>query len=107
MKAGDWLIYYSPRVELGAGAPLQAFTAIGRVSDEEIWQADEGDFKPWRRRVSYTSEAVDAPIRPLVGTLDLTESPNWGHRLRRGLLELTEHDFVLIRTALDGVVKDE
>lgn len=43
-KAGDWLIYYSPRESLTGGAPLQAFTAIGKVADDDIWQEDEGDF---------------------------------------------------------------
>jgi hypothetical protein len=100
MKAGDWLIYYSPRARLRAGEPLQAFTAIGRLSEDELWQADEGDFKPWRRRVSYATEAVDAPIQPLIGALDLTARPRWGYQLRRGLLELTEHDFDLIRAAM-------
>ncbi len=100
MSAGDWLIYYSPREQLGAGAPLQAFTAIGQVCDDEIWQADEGELKPWRRRVSYRHEAVDAPIRPLVGTLDLTSGTNWGYQLRRGLLELTGRDFASIRAAM-------
>ncbi len=71
MRSGDWLVYYSPR-ELRAGKPLQAFTAIGRVSDDEIWQADEGEFRPWRRRVAYATEAVDAPIQPLIDKLDLT-----------------------------------
>jgi hypothetical protein len=100
MKPGDWLIYYSPRERLRAGTSLQAFTAIGRVPDDEIWQGDEGEFKPWRRRLSYCAEAIDAPISPLVGTLDLTSIPNWGYQLRRGLLELTEDDFNLIREAM-------
>jgi len=104
MQPGDWLIYYSPREELAAGVPLQAFTAIGRIVDDEIWQAEEGEFGPWRRRVRYASEAVDVPIGPLVGSLDLTVERNWGVKLRRGLLELSEHDFDLIRTAM-GVVQ--
>ncbi len=36
MHQGDWLIYYSPRISMGKGTPLQAFTAIGRVADERI-----------------------------------------------------------------------
>src|SRR5664280_67128 len=65
MRPGDWLIYYSPRVSLGSKEPLQAFTAIGRVADEEVWQADEGDFKPWRRRVDYDAGAVETPLQSL------------------------------------------
>ena len=35
LKADDWLIYYSPKTSLQDGEPLQAFTAIGRVLNEE------------------------------------------------------------------------
>lgn len=96
MAAGDRLVYYSPRESLGDGPPLRAFTAIGRVADDEVWQADEGDFRPWRRRVIYDTAAVEAPIRPLVGVLELTRGPSWGIRLRRGLVEITAADFALI-----------
>jgi len=100
MHAGDWLIYYSPRATLTSKDRLQAFTAIGQISDGPVWQADEGDFKPWRRSVTYVAGAADAPIGPLTQTLDLTSAPNWGYQLRRGLLELTERDFGTIRAAM-------
>ena len=100
MAAGDWLVYYSPREGLGAGERLQAFTAIGRIPDDEIWQADEGDFTPWRRRVAYVPGARDAPIAPLMGELALTSAPSWGYQLRRGLLPLTEGDFAVIAAAM-------
>jgi hypothetical protein len=100
MQPGDWLVHYSPRTSLGTGGALQAFTAIGVVADEELWQADEGDFRPWRRRVTYCDGTVDTPIRPLVDSLELTSTSNWGYQLRRGLLELSEHDFTVIRGAM-------
>ena len=100
MRSGDWLVYYSPRPSLGSKEQLQAFTAIGEIADEEIWQADEGDFKPWRRRVHYFVEATETPIRPLIGDLDLTSAPNWGYQLRRGLLSLSEADFTVVRSAM-------
>ncbi len=102
MKAGDWLIYYSPRERMRDGAPVKAFTAIGQIADDELWEADEGSFKPWRRRVTYMPQAHDTPIGPLLPALDLTRSPNWGYQLRRGLLELTRHDFELIHKAMTG-----
>jgi hypothetical protein len=98
LSPGDWLVYYSPRTSLHNGEVLQAFTAIGEVADEEIWQADEGAFKPWRRRIRYTPSAGSAFVRDL--PLDLTAQPNWGYALRRGLIPLTEHDFGLIRAAM-------
>lgn len=104
MRAGDWLVYYSPRESLGTDRPLQAFTAIGRIADDEIWQADEGDFRPWRRRVDYEPAALETPVRPLVGALELTRSPSWGYQLRRGLLELSEADFRTIAGAMGVAV---
>jgi hypothetical protein len=33
----------------------------------------------------------------LIGALDFTRNaPNWGYQLRRGVIELTKHDFELI-----------
>jgi hypothetical protein len=100
LSRGDWLVYYSPRTQLHGGQPLQAFTALGEVADEVIWQADEGGFKPWRRRVDYRV-TTDTPIEGLRHALDLTAEPNWGYQLRRGLIELSEGDFTRIRAAMD------
>jgi hypothetical protein len=104
MHPGNWLIYYSPKESFGGDVSLQAFTAIGRVVDDEIWQADEGDFKPFRRRVEYAT-AQDTPIRPLLDELSFTAGKsNWGYALRYGLLEITEADFKIIATAMNAKV---
>ncbi|MGC0421765.1 EVE domain-containing protein [Embleya sp. AB8] len=100
LSAGDWLIYYSPRTGRQEGEPIKAFTAIGEILDDEIWQADEGGFQPWRRRVDYAPHAAEVPVRRLAGSLALTSDPNWGYQLRRGLVELTEDDFRRIRSAM-------
>lgn len=100
LDAGDGLVYYSPRTSLRDGEPLQAFTAIGEVADDEIWQADEGTFKPWRRRVDYLADTTDVNVHDLDGELALTAEPNWGNRLRRGLVELTPADYRVIRSAM-------
>jgi hypothetical protein len=100
LSKGDWLVYYSPRTSLGKGDPLQAFTAIGEVADAEIWRADEGDFQPWRRRVRYLPAVSEIPIADL--PLELTSERGWGVRLRRGLVELSQHDFDLIHKAMAG-----
>ncbi|MFI2206067.1 EVE domain-containing protein [Streptomyces sp. NPDC020192] len=101
LSTGDWLVYYSPRTRLRDSDPLRAFTALAEVADETIWQADEGDFKPWRRRMHYHA-TTDTPIADLRHSLDLTADPNWGYQLRRGLIELSEGDFTLIRAAMSG-----
>lgn len=100
MSPGDRLVYYSPTDTLGTKTPVKAFTAIGTVADDEIWQADEGDFRPWRRRVDYDKNAVEVPVAQLVDVLDLTSRPNWGYQLRRGLLELSERDARIIGQAM-------
>ncbi len=100
LREGDWLVYYSPREDLRDGSPVRAFTAIGRVADDVLWQADEEGFMPWRRRVDYLAEARDVPIDPMRSMLDLTSGPNWGHQLRRGLVPLSERDLQAIRRAM-------
>ncbi len=102
MHTGDWLVYYSPHHRLGERRPLQAFTAIGRIPDDEIWQADEGDFRPFRRRVGYRADARPAPIASLRDRLDLTADPQWGRLLRRGLVPLSDGDLALIHEAMTG-----
>jgi hypothetical protein len=98
LSAGDCLVYYSPRTSLRDGAAFQAFTATGEVADDEIWRAHEGDFHPWRRRLSYVDGIRETPIRDL--DLELTQRPNWGHQLRRGLLSLSLADFGKIKAAM-------
>jgi EVE domain len=100
MQPGDGLVYYSPRERIRDGAEVKAFTAIGTIDDSEPWQADEGDFQPWRRAVTYDTTAREAPVRGL--PLELTSAPDWGVRLRGGLLELSRHDFDLIADAMTG-----
>jgi hypothetical protein len=100
LGTGDGFVYYSPRDAYPKGAPVRAFTAIGRVADDEVWQTDEGEFKPWRRRIDYEPGAVEVPIADLSDRLDLTAKPNWGYALRRGLLELSPKDFALIQAAM-------
>ncbi len=101
MQAGDGLIYYSPRVSLDSTAALKAFTAIGIVADDEPWQVDEGDgFTPWRRRVAYDTAAVEVPLERVKANLELTQGPNWGYSLRRGLIEISDADFGCIAAAM-------
>jgi hypothetical protein len=110
LREADGLIYYSPRTHFPDGEPLREFTAIGRVADDVVFQASDAPqmrtasgetFRPWRRRVEYDREAEAAPIRPLLGVLDFTSSsPNWGFQLRRGLIELSRHDFDVIRAQM-------
>ena len=102
LQPGDLLVYYSPRETIG-GAPRRAFTAVGRVADGDMWQADEGGFRPWRRRVDYDPEATAVPLADVQGDLELCRDPHWGHQLRRGLLELSGHDARVLVEAFGSV----
>ena len=108
MRVGDWLIYYSPRTEMDGGAPLQAFTAIGQVTGDTVYEhAMAADFVPHRRDVRYV-DSQPAPIAPLVPRLSFVKDPKrWGFPLRRGVLPLTADDFKLIARAMQAEIRTD
>jgi hypothetical protein len=102
MTEGEWFVYYSPKTAYPEGDPLKAFTAIGRIADDELFQVAERGFEPWRRRVLYEKAAREVPITEFDGALELTSGANWGYQLRRGLLPLSDNDLGLITSAMLG-----
>jgi hypothetical protein len=80
---------------------LAAFTSIGTIKNDNVYQADMGGgFHPFRRDVTYL-DANAAPIGPLLEALDLTRgNRNWGARFRFGLVPITPGDFQRIATAM-------
>ncbi|MGB8548266.1 MAG: EVE domain-containing protein [Xanthobacteraceae bacterium] len=46
MKAGDGVICYSPTSTFGGKDRLQAFTSIGTIKDDKVYQADMGGISP-------------------------------------------------------------
>lgn len=105
LAAGDWLVYYAPREQMGAGDPVRAFVAIGRVASDSPDQPDPGaesPAHPWRRRIDFEPRAHDAPIHPLLPRLHLTANrgSHWGILFRRSLITIDHHDFALIATAM-------
>lgn len=105
MKEGDTLVYYSPVERLGDRTHLRQFTAIGTIADDVIWQADEGDFTPFRRRVRY-EDAQPVSVNDVKNLLQLTSTPNWGYQLRRGLVPLVPEDVDVLRQSLLTEVTD-
>jgi hypothetical protein len=101
MRAGDWLVYYSPTVEFRPGAArLQAFTALGQVLDDDVYPFDMGNgFVPFRRNVRY-DRVHPLPLAAVASRLHLTARPSWGMALRRGHLPLDPHDFALIAASM-------
>jgi hypothetical protein len=113
MRAGDGFAFYSPRTAYPDGAPLQAFTAIGRIRDGNVYQAAQGmtgtegrkevgtdDVKPFRLAVDYLP-AHDVPIKPLIEELSFIRSKmHWGAAFRFGYLRVPEADFAKIAAAM-------
>lgn len=101
MRAGDGLIYYSPRTAMAEGDPVQAFTAIGEIRAGEPYPFDMGDgFVPFRKDVRFFP-AREAPIRPLLDRLSFTRGrKSWGYVFRRGLFEITTEDRAIIAEAM-------
>ncbi|MCT7661252.1 EVE domain-containing protein [Mycobacterium deserti] len=100
MARGDWIIFYSPKTAYPTGDPLQAFTAIGQVVDDEPYQAEPKEDGPWRRNVDFL-ECGETPIRPLLDKLDFIEDKaRWGYKFRFGLFKIDDHDLRVIRSAM-------
>lgn len=101
LAKGDAIAFYSPRTQLNGGEPLQRFTALGLVMDDEPYQAEmTPDFHPWRRRVGFLP-CEEAPIQPLLDDLSfIQDKRRWGYPFRRGLFEIPREDFERIARAM-------
>jgi len=101
LHAGDRIAYYSPVRVFGSKDACQAFTAIGTVRDERIYQGRMADgFEPFRKDVDWR-DADEAPIGPLLDTLSFTVGKsNWGYAFRVGLLKVSADDMALIANAM-------
>lgn len=97
MKKGDLVVFYSGKQTLGKPDICQAFTAIGTVKDDEVFQFQmTSDFCPARRRIDFF-ESADASILPLIDDLDFIQNKkSWGYPFRFGFFEINQHDFELI-----------
>ncbi len=106
LSPGDGIVYYAPREGIRDGEPVQAFVAIGKVQEGEVYQAQQGEtFHPFRRDVEYFP-AHEAPIRPLLAQLSFTNAnANWGYQFRRGSFEIDYEDFMRISHAMGAYEK--
>ena len=97
----DGLIIYSPRTDYPDGDILQAFTAIGTIISEKIYQVEmTPDFKPYRVDVKF-HECQETPIRPLIDKLTFIKNKKqWGAAFRFGQVKIPEKDFKLIARAM-------
>lgn len=101
LQAGDWIVFYSPKTNYQHGEPLQAFAAIGRVKDDELYQFEmTPDFVPWRRNVDF-HKCNETPVKPLINDLTfIKDKTHWGYKFPFGLFEIAKVDFSLIYDAM-------
>jgi predicted RNA-binding protein len=97
LQPGDYIIFYSPKTSLQNGKPVQAFTAVSTIKDQNIYQVVVSDrFQPYRRNAEYEN-CQEVQIKPLIEQLEfITNKQHWGFRFRLGLFEINQHDFELI-----------
>ncbi len=101
LKAGDMIVFYSPKVEFSGSVPLQKFTAVARVKEGEVYQGDMGGgFVPYRRDVEFVP-CAEADIRPLIEKLSFIEDKtHWGYMFRFGFFEIPNSDYDIIAKAM-------
>lgn len=101
LSAGDGLVFYSSKTSLEGGERLQAFTAVGRVADETLYQVEVAPgFAPWRRNVEFV-DCTETSIRPLIDALSfIKDKQRWGYIFRLGLFEIPRRDFQVITRAM-------
>ncbi|MBI3519388.1 MAG: EVE domain-containing protein [Bacteroidetes bacterium] len=101
MKQGDWVIIYSSKMTMNGTEKCQAFTAIGQVMDEDVYQFRMTEnFVPFRRNIKFY-DCHEISILPLINELEFViNKQSWGYPFRYGFLEIKEKDFELIRSKL-------
>lgn len=103
VRAGDGFVFYSPRTFDPKGEPLQAFTALGEVTDGYLYRVEHEDgSSAFRVAVDYRP-SIPAPIKPLLDQLSFIHSKQyWGACFRFGALRIPAGDFSLIAAAMGG-----
>jgi hypothetical protein len=102
LKTGDAILIYSSKYtftpENTEENKLQAFTALGYVRDELLYEGDiGGGFTPFRRNIDFEKEMNQVPIVPLLPDLEFVKDiKKWGYPLMYWFLEISKHDFELI-----------
>ena len=108
MSAADWLIVYSSKISMERNEKCQAFTAIGQVADDNIYQHQINEkFIPYRRNVKFY-KCNETPIYSLIDFLEfIPDKKHWGYPFRFGFLEINKSDFNLIKSQVMKNEKNE
>ncbi len=101
-SAGEWLAYYSPRTLLKGGEEVRAFTAIGKFSGREPYEAEMMPGRVgWRRDIAFEKKARPADVYPLLDQLSfIRDREHWGLFFHRSLFSVQRDDFAKIAAAM-------
>ncbi len=101
LNINDWILCYSPSQTFVGNEPCKAFTAIGKIADDSIFQHKMSEnFAPFRRKIEYIT-CNEAPITTLINNLEFIKNKkSWGYPFRFGFFEINEHDFNIINHAM-------
>ena len=105
MKKGDYLIIYSSKITIKKKKKCQAFTAIGQVIDDNVYEYEMTEnFKPYRRNINFL-QCEESSIIPLINDLEfIPNKKSWGYPFRFGFFEIKENDFNRITSKM---IQDE
>lgn len=101
MKKGDGFLFYSSKISMKGDEKCQAFTAIGEVKDDIVYQFQMSEsFIPFRRNIDFF-KSEDVSILPLIEDLEFIQDKKyWGYNFRYGFLEIGEKDFNFIQSKM-------
>ena len=101
MKKGDYLLVYSSKITMEGNEKCQAFTALGQVKDDDVYQFQmTQNFIPFRRNIEFL-RCKESSIIPLINDLEfITNKKSWGYPFRFGFFEIKEQDFNLIASKM-------
>ena len=101
MKPGDLFFAYSPTTELRGGEVLRAFTAVGVIHDDVVFQFDMGGgFVPFRRAVDWQEHVKEVPLEQLRTQLEFVKDAGWGLKARSGHFEISAADGAVLLHAM-------
>ncbi|WP_316634578.1 EVE domain-containing protein [uncultured Flavobacterium sp.] len=101
MQKEDCLLIYSSKVTMEGGEKCQAFTALGKVIDDEVYSFQMTEkFIPYRRNIQFV-ECNEVSIIPLIENLEFIPNKKlWGYPFRYGFFEINENDFNFITSKM-------
>jgi len=101
MQKEDYLLIYSSKITIEGNEKCQAFTALGKVIDDEVYSFQMTEnFVPFRRNIQFI-ECNEVSIIPLIENLEfIPNKKSWGYPFRYGFFEINENDFNFITSKM-------